>query len=180
MDRVLSVWNPAAAITGPMHKLGVLLLTLFVIAGPAFSKKHKSTRSAKTSHRTSHRRSSTRRTTVKSNVKTTRRSGKVRRTAVASRAHYSVPASPTPDRYREIQQALSDKGYYKGEVNGQWGPEASDALKRFQAEQNLESDGKLNSLSLIALGLGPKRTLGAQAGGLKPIPQPPPPVTVQP
>jgi hypothetical protein len=31
-----------------------------------------------------------------------------------------------------------------------------DALKRFQDEQKLESSGKLNSLSLIALGLGPK------------------------
>jgi hypothetical protein len=30
-------------------------------------------------------------------------------------------------------------------------------LKKFQAEQNLESSGKINSLSLIALGLGPKR-----------------------
>ena len=39
----------------------------------------------------------------------------------------------------------------------QWGPESVDALKRFQADQNLMPDGKINSLSLIALGLGPKR-----------------------
>jgi murein L,D-transpeptidase YcbB/YkuD len=37
-----------------------------------------------------------------------------------------------------------------------------DALKRFQSEQNLTPDGKIGSLSLIALGLGPKRTLTAQ------------------
>jgi hypothetical protein len=30
-------------------------------------------------------------------------------------------------------------------------------LKRFQREQNLPDDGKIGSLSLIALGLGPKR-----------------------
>ncbi len=32
-----------------------------------------------------------------------------------------------------------------------------DALKRFQHDQNLVEDGKIGSLSLIALGLGPKR-----------------------
>jgi hypothetical protein len=31
-----------------------------------------------------------------------------------------------------------------------------DAMKRFQAAQNLDASGKINSLSLIALGLGPK------------------------
>jgi peptidoglycan hydrolase-like protein with peptidoglycan-binding domain len=54
------------------------------------------------------------------------------------------------------------KGYFHGEPNGEWGPDSADALKRFQAEQNLTPDGKLTSLSLIALGLGPKR-LSAQA-----------------
>jgi hypothetical protein len=29
-------------------------------------------------------------------------------------------------------------------------------MKRFQAEQTLESTGRIDSLSLIALGLGPK------------------------
>jgi len=66
-------------------------------------------------------------------------------------------SAPTPERYREIQQALVDKGYEAGAVDGVWGPEWVDALKRFQGEQNLSVDGKLGSLSLIALGLGPKR-----------------------
>lgn len=66
-------------------------------------------------------------------------------------------SAPTPERYREIQQALADKGYGAGEVDGTWGTEWVDALKRFQADQKLTVDGKLGSLSLIALGLGPKR-----------------------
>jgi hypothetical protein len=37
-------------------------------------------------------------------------------------------------------------------------------LKRFQREQNLPDDGKIGSLSLIALGLGPKRA------SLSPVP----------
>jgi N-acetylmuramoyl-L-alanine amidase len=57
----------------------------------------------------------------------------------------------------EIQQALADKGYYTGPINGVWGSECVDALKRFQADQSIAVDGKLGSLSLIALGLGPKR-----------------------
>lgn len=71
---------------------------------------------------------------------------------------------PTPDRYREIQQALSDKGYLPAEqVNGQWNDASTDALKRFQTDQNLDATGKINSLSLIALGLGPKHDTQAGA-----------------
>jgi hypothetical protein len=66
--------------------------------------------------------------------------------------------SPTPDRYREIQGALASKGYLKPEdATGTWNQTSSDAMKKFQAEQNLDSNGKINSLSLIALGLGPRK-----------------------
>jgi peptidoglycan hydrolase-like protein with peptidoglycan-binding domain len=63
---------------------------------------------------------------------------------------------PTSDRYKEIQQALAAKGYFSGPVDGNWGQDSMDALKRFQHDQNLTEDGKIGSLSLIALGLGPK------------------------
>jgi peptidoglycan hydrolase-like protein with peptidoglycan-binding domain len=65
--------------------------------------------------------------------------------------------APSPDRYREIQQALATKGYLQPEqATGTWDQNSTEALKRFQMEQNLEPSGKINSLSLIALGLGPK------------------------
>jgi hypothetical protein len=65
--------------------------------------------------------------------------------------------APTPDRYRQIQEALASKGYLRSEdANGAWNQTSVDALKRFQSDQNIESSGKINSLSLIALGLGPK------------------------
>jgi hypothetical protein len=67
-----------------------------------------------------------------------------------------VPPHPDADRLREIQQAMADKGYFKGEVNGVWTADSVDALKRFQSEQKLMPDGKINALSLIGLGLGPK------------------------
>lgn len=66
--------------------------------------------------------------------------------------------APSADRFREIQTALASRGYLSGEdATGVWTPASSEALKKFQTEQNIESSGKINSLSLIALGLGPKR-----------------------
>jgi len=65
--------------------------------------------------------------------------------------------SPSADRYREIQDALVARGYLTADdANGTWGQSSTDALKRFQAEQTLETTGKIDSLSLIALGLGPR------------------------
>ena len=76
--------------------------------------------------------------------------------------------APSADRYREIQQALASKGYLKPEdATGSWNTTSTEALKKFQSEQNLDASGKINSLSLIALGLGPKRESPA-------IPPPPP------
>ena len=66
--------------------------------------------------------------------------------------------APTPERYTEIQNALAEKGYLPREAaNGQWNDNSVEALRKFQSDQHIESTGKLNSLSLIALGLGPKR-----------------------
>jgi murein L,D-transpeptidase YcbB/YkuD len=84
---------------------------------------------------------------------TARRKGK----PTAHKPTRSYQQAPSPERYQEIQQALATKGFYQGQANGEWGPDSVDALKRFQASQNLMPDGKISSLSLIALGLGPKR-----------------------
>ena len=88
---------------------------------------------------------------------------------------------PSPERYKEIQQALASKGYFQGEPSGAWGPDSVDALKRFQASQNLTADGKISSLSLIALGLGPKRLTAKSDTAPQPpgTPQPAPAVPQQ-
>jgi peptidoglycan hydrolase-like protein with peptidoglycan-binding domain len=70
--------------------------------------------------------------------------------------------APTPERYKEIQDALAKKGYLRGEATGAWDQESADALRRFQQDQNLQPSGKLNSLSIIALGLGPKHDTVAE------------------
>lgn len=99
-----------------------------------------------------------------------------RRGTVSSRPQTNWQSRPTTERYREIQQALADKGFFKGEVNGTWSADSVEALKNFQRAQNLDPDGKLGSLSLIALGLGPKRITAASNATppATPTPQPPP------
>jgi peptidoglycan hydrolase-like protein with peptidoglycan-binding domain len=90
---------------------------------------------------------------------------------------------PDPQRYQEIQKALAERGYFKGEANGQWGDDSVDALKRFQADQKLPDDGKINSLSLIGLGLGPKHNGSAVTpanGTAAPVAEPPPPPVSEP
>jgi len=78
--------------------------------------------------------------------------GSVKRTTWRNRQ-----ATPSADRYREIQNALVAKGYLPADAAaGAWDQASADALKSFQSEQNLDSTGKINSLSLIALGLGPR------------------------
>jgi Putative peptidoglycan binding domain len=89
----------------------------------------------------------------------TSKTGKKPTVAVARRSNQQ---QPTQDRYREIQQSLSEKGYFAGQPDGNWGPESTDALKHFQHDQSLTEDGKLGALSLIALGLGPRRPLPAE------------------
>jgi len=81
-------------------------------------------------------------------------------------SHARKPAyqmHPDPERYKEIQQALADKGYFKGEVNGQWGDDSVGAMKQFQADQKLPDDGKISAPALIGLGLGPKHEAAAPA-----------------
>jgi peptidoglycan hydrolase-like protein with peptidoglycan-binding domain len=108
-----------------------------------------------------------RKSTSKKSASSSRR-GRHRATTAASRSRgktrrAATQLAPTPERYKEIQQALSEKGYSGGAVDGAWGPQWTDALKRFQKDQKIEGGGKLNSMSLIALGLGPKREGGVSA-----------------
>ena len=69
----------------------------------------------------------------------------------------SLQAVPSSDRYKEIQEALSAKGYLKTPGTGVWDQDSQEAMRRFQADQNLDVTGKLSARTLISLGLGPKQ-----------------------
>jgi len=54
---------------------------------------------------------------------------------------------------KEVQQALKDKGYDPGPVDGVMGSKTKDALKSFQSASNLSATGTLNSETAQKLGV---------------------------
>lgn len=96
---------------------------------------------------------------VKSAGKTGKKGASSKRGKQAPRVTWrNRQTAPTPERYKQIQDALAAKGFLDpADASGAWGQSSVDALKKFQAAQKIEATGKINSLSLIALGLGPKR-----------------------
>jgi len=102
-----------------------------------------------------------------------------RKSTKTSTAFRPRQLTPTPDRYREIQQALADKGYLKAEPDGVWDARSVDALRQFQTDRNLSPTGKISSASLIGLGLGPNTAPMPPAGATPADVSPPPPPTSQ-
>ncbi len=136
----------------------------FAVENTPAAKKHTSASSTakRSSKATAKPKRTAAKTTSKSVVKASqRRTSKSSKKPAPAVSRRSSQQQPTPGRYKEIQQALVDKGYFAGSPDGNWGPESVDALKRFQRDQNLTEDGKIGSLSLIALGLGPQRVAAA-------------------
>ncbi len=132
----------------------IAVLTALAVTLPAASTKKKSTSKTKTASSSSKSKKSSSKSGSKKAVASKRgKKGTTTRTTWRNRQ-----LAPTPDRYKEIQEALATKGYLNAEdATGAWGQNSTDALKKFQADQHLDPTGKINSLSLIALGLGPKR-----------------------
>ncbi len=54
---------------------------------------------------------------------------------------------------KRIQQALKNKGYYGGSVDGIFGSQTKNAVIRFQRAQGLTADGIVGSATLKALGI---------------------------
>ena len=127
-----------------------MLCSLVTLTWAATSTPAKKASAKKTTAKKSASKSPARKTASKSGGKSS-----PRRKAVTWRNRQTAP---TPDRYRQIQSALAAKGYLSPQdATGVWNQTSIDALKKFQREQNIDSSGKINSLSIIALGLGPKR-----------------------
>lgn len=135
-----------------------LLLGLALLLGGAVSAappaKKKSTPSAKAASTSAGARKAGSASTRNSSAARKRSSRK----SQMARSRRPAQSAPAPERYKQIQQALAEKGYLSGDASGRWGAESVEALKRFQEDQNLEPTGKINSLSLIALGLGPEHS----------------------
>ncbi len=93
-------------------------------------------------------------------------------------AEASFPATElTREVVARVQRTLNAKGYDAGEVDGLWGPQTVAAIENFQHRNNLVVDGKLDDLTVAALGL-PRRT--PPAGGPTADATPPASAPVQP
>ncbi len=64
-----------------------------------------------------------------------------------------APSAYDASTIRSVQQALNDKGYNAGPVDGRWGIATQDAVRRFQQVAGLPATGELEPSTLAALGV---------------------------
>ena len=57
-----------------------------------------------------------------------------------------------PSLPQAVQKQLAKKGYYKGSIDGQFGPASRSALDHFQRDHNLRETGRIDEATLDALG----------------------------
>jgi len=62
-------------------------------------------------------------------------------------------ASVDSPRVARVQQALNDRGFNAGPVDGRMGTSTVDALRRFQAAAGLPVTGDADSNTMVALGI---------------------------
>ena len=65
---------------------------------------------------------------------------------------------------RQIQQALTQKGYSTGSVDGRWNPQTAAAARSFQQAQNMEPTGTLTIPIVFGLGLEQDIIFGNSGG----------------
>ena len=54
----------------------------------------------------------------------------------------------------QVQAALAREGYYRGAIDGSFGPATRNALRRYQQNHGLDVTGRIDRPVLEALGLG--------------------------
>ena len=153
--------------------IAALVASLGLFAEPVSAAKRstKTAAASKSSPKKRARKRTTRKQTTAAK-RAPRKKTAARRAPVRTRSTRWRPAqtAPTKERYQEIESVLAGRGYLAREAaDGVWDEQSIAAMKRFQQEHGLDSTGRLNSLSLIALGLGPKRETASLSS---PLPDP--------
>jgi len=64
---------------------------------------------------------------------------------------------------KKVQEALRDKGYYAGQVDGVLGPQTRAGIRQYQQSENLPVTGRLDAETAGKLGVGPE----SEGGNLK-------------
>jgi len=66
----------------------------------------------------------------------------------------AAPSAISSDMVFKVQQRLRDLGFYvRDNIDGQWGPNTSTAVRNFQRSKGLNASGQLDSATLAALDL---------------------------
>jgi len=73
--------------------------------------------------------------------------------AVAQQSSQISPRHLSESEVRKIQQALDDRGFKSGKVDGSWGPGTEAAFKDFQKWATLSPTGEVDPISIAVLGL---------------------------
>lgn len=68
-----------------------------------------------------------------------------------------APSTETmaPEPVRAVQTRLRQLGFYRGALDGVWGPETQTAIARFQQSRGLQPNSQLNPATVSALGFQP-------------------------
>jgi hypothetical protein len=160
--------NPPRRISG---LFSALLAALLLFPGPASAAPAGSTTAKKPSAKSGAAKSGAKKPSAKATPskkapsqsasarsKSTRASTSKKKSGAKGGRSYSQ-RTPETARIQQIQEALAQRGY-PCNSNGVWDGATVAALKKFQEDQNINNltgRGKLDSLTLIALGLGPQR-----------------------
>ena len=78
---------------------------------------------------------------------------KAAKTASTKAPRHEDGTTATADQMKKAQQALIDKGVYKGKVTGRTNAGFKAALKQYQKDNGLAPTGRLNQETLAKLGI---------------------------
>ena len=73
---------------------------------------------------------------------------------------FALGANPN----KKAQEALRDKGYYSGQIDGIIGPQTRAGIRQYQKSENLPITGKLDNETAGKLGIGPESVGGTFKG----------------
>lgn len=82
------------------------------------------------------------------------RYAQLQRTAVQAAGQLQMDAVPNleQDNIRKVQQALEEKGFDVGPIDGIVGPRTKEAIRNFQDRYGMKASGELDNQTLFALG----------------------------
>lgn len=67
-----------------------------------------------------------------------------------------------------LQSSLASKGFYRGSIDGKWGPMTSSAVASFQSSQGIAANGLPTSETLAMLGVNPSTTAYVSPQNIEP------------